>query len=133
MQFILLWCSLMLSYFIGMKDILYFSIDHLVYSGDDCYTHISLMLTSSIAHDRAPDCLGKSTIVPIPKGRNANLSDRTNFRGISLNPVFGKIFDNIVLERYSGELMSSELQFGFKACSSTNVCSMALKETIASS
>jgi len=86
------------------------------------------MLTSSIAHGRAPDCLCKSTIVPIPKGRNANLSDRTNFRGISLNPMFGKIFDNIVLERYSGE--SSELQFGFKACSSTNMCSIVLKETL---
>jgi len=68
--------------------------------------------------------------VPIPKGRNANLSDSTNFRGISLNPVFGKILDNIVLERYSGELMYSELQFGFKACSSTNMCSMVLKDTI---
>jgi len=61
----------------------------------------------------------------------SNLSDSTNFRGISLNPVFSKIFDNIVLERHSDELMSSELQFSFKASSSTNMCSMALKENIA--
>jgi len=54
-----------------------FLTNHLVYSGDDCFTHISLMLTSSIAHGRAPYCLCKSTIVPIPKGRNANLSDST--------------------------------------------------------
>jgi len=67
----------------------------------------------------------------LKKGRNANLSDSTNIRGISLNPVFGKIFVDIVLERYSGELMSSERQFGFKACSSTNTCSMALNKTIA--
>ena len=69
--------------------------------------------------------------MPIPKGHNSNLSDSANFRGISLSPVFGKIFDNIVLERHSGELMSSELQFGIKARNFTNMYSMVLKETIA--
>jgi len=59
--------------------------------------------------------------VPIAKGRIINLSDSANFRAISLSPVFGKIFDNIVFERHIDELMSSVLLFGFKARNSTNV------------
>ena len=56
--------------------------------------------------------------------------DIANFRGIALSSLFGKIFDNIILDRYCDKLLSSELQFGFKANHSTNMCSMVLKETI---
>jgi len=58
--------------------------------------------------------------VPILKGRNNNLSDSSNFRGIALSPVCGKIYDIIVLSQHIDTLMSSELQFGFKAHRSTN-------------
>ena len=57
----------------------------------------------------------------IPKGRNNNLSDSSNFRGIALSPVYGKIYDNIVLSQHTDTLMSSELQFGFEAHRSTNM------------
>jgi hypothetical protein len=59
------------------------------------------------------------------------MSDSSNFCGIALSPVYGKILNNIILQQYNNKLMSSELQFGFKPKSSTNMCSMVLKETIA--
>ena len=46
--------------------------------------------------------------------------------------MFGKIFDLIVLKRYADHLFTSDLQFGFKAKRSTNMCSMVLKECISS-
>ena len=107
------------------------STDHFVNAGDDCLTHIALLLTAINVHGTAPDCFHLSTIVPIPKGRNVNMADSSNFRGIALSPIFCKIFDNIVLKLYNDKLMSSELQFCFKAKRSTNTCSMILKETIA--
>jgi len=58
------------------------------------------------------------------------MSDSTNFRRIALSSLVGKIFDNIILDRYCDKLLSSELQFGFKANHSANMCSMVLKETI---
>jgi len=59
------------------------------------------------------------------------MSDSTNFRGIALSSLFGEIFDNIILDRYCDLLLSSDdLQFGFKANHSTDICSMVLKETI---
>ena len=60
-----------------------------------------------------------------------NTSESSNYRGIALSSVYGKLFDNIVLKRYSAKLMTYELQFGFKARSSTNMCTMVLKEAIA--
>ena len=107
------------------------STDHLKNSGDDLLTHIALLFTAISIHGAAPDSFHLNTIVPIPKGRNVNMSDRSIFRGIALSPVDGKIFDNIILEQYNVKLMSSELQFGFKPHSSTNMCSMVSEEEIA--
>lgn len=107
------------------------SSDHFINAGVASYTHIALLFTSIVTHGKIPDKFLYSTIVPIPKGKNVNTSDSTNYRGIALSSLYGKLFDNIVLSRYSSLLLSSELQFGFKAKSSTNLCSMVLKESIA--
>ena len=68
--------------------------------------------------------------MPIPKGKNLNYSDSTNYRGIALSSILGKIFDAYILTRYDNLLSSSNLQFGFKAGYSTSMCSMILKETL---
>jgi hypothetical protein len=83
-----------------------------------------------VIHGSAPKEFGMSTIIPIPKKRNANAADSNNFRGISLSSVFCKVFDNIILEKFYDKLCTSDLQFGFKAKSSTHMCTMVLKETI---
>ena len=44
--------------------------------------------------------------------------------------LFIKIFDPIMLSRFCDRLRSSELQFGFKAHRSTDMCTMVLKEAI---
>ena len=42
-----------------------------------------------------------------------------------------KIYDdNIILDKFASKLNTSDLQFGFKRNSSTNMCSMVLKETV---
>jgi Reverse transcriptase (RNA-dependent DNA polymerase) len=66
----------------------------------------------------------------IPKGKSLNYSDSTNYRGIALSSILGKIFDAYVLNRYDSLLASSNLQFGFKAGHSTSMCTMLLKETL---
>ena len=58
------------------------SSDHFVNAGDDCLVHISMLFNSIVVHGSLPDIFLYSTIVPIPKGRNVNLSDSSNYRGI---------------------------------------------------
>jgi hypothetical protein len=104
--------------------------DHFINVGDDCFTHIALLFSSIVVHGSSPDTFLRSTIVPIPKGKHGAASDSSNFRGITLSSIYGKLFDNIVLSRFSDRLSSSQLQFGFKVKSSTSMCTMVLKESI---
>ena len=105
--------------------------DHIINAGDDCFTYLALLFTAITVPGTVPDNFLYSTIVPIPKGKHGITSDSSNFRGITLSSVYGKLFDNIILSRYGDSLRSSELQFGFQAKSSTNLCSMVLKESLA--
>jgi hypothetical protein len=111
----------------GCSDLSY---DHIINAGDDCFIHIACLLTAIVIHGMVPDTFQRSVIVSIPKGRHTNLPDSSNFRGIALSLIIGKIFDNIILQRYNHKLSSCELQFGFKSKSSTNMCTMVMKETI---
>ena len=64
--------------------------------------------------------------MPIPKGKNTNPTDSSNYRGIVLGSLLGKVFDLLLLDHYSDLLVTSQLQFGFKARRSTNMCTMVL-------
>ena len=83
-----------------------------------------------ITHGHAPKEFGVSTVIPIPKNHNSNTTDSNNFRGIALSSIFCKVLDNIVLTKFQDKLCTSDLQFGFKAHNSTNMCTMVLKETV---
>jgi hypothetical protein len=98
--------------------------DHVINARDDCQTHIALLFTAIAIHGTAPGSFLHSTIVPIP---------RTNTEMYLIVLISGKLFDNIALSPYADHLSSSELQcqFGFKAKSSTKLCSVVLKKSLA--
>jgi hypothetical protein len=106
------------------------SSDHVKHACHELFIHLSMMFNALIVHGSITDDLSSSTVLPIPKGKNLNYSDSTNYRGIALSSILGKIFDSYVLNRYDSILTSSNLQFGFKAGYSTSMCSMILKETL---
>ena len=68
--------------------------------------------------------------MPILKGCNVNVTDNDNFHGIALSSIMVKIFDHIVLQKYQDHLITSELQFGFKARHILLTCRTILKETL---
>ena len=61
------------------------------------------------------------TIPPIPKDRKKSLHDSSNYRGIALNSLLGKILDHILLTNYKNVFQTSDHQLGFKAKHSTNL------------
>jgi hypothetical protein len=91
--------------------------DHFKNSCGDLHVYLSFLFSSMLLHDA--------------KGKNINLTDSNNYRGIALSSIFGKIFDLIFLSKHTEVLCTSDLQFGFKSKRSTNQCSMVLKEAIA--
>jgi hypothetical protein len=91
-----------------------------------CYglsVHMAFLSSSLLVHGFVPRDMSMSTTIPIPKGKNVNLSFSANFRGITLGSMFGKIFDSILLSRLSDRLQVCDLEFG--------LCTMLLKEAIA--
>ena len=68
--------------------------------------------------------------IPIPKGKNVNITDSSNYRAIALSSIFGKVFDLIFLHKFYMCLCTTEQQFGFKRRHSTDMCTMVLKETL---
>jgi len=106
------------------------SSDHVEHACHKLFIHLSMLFTALVVHGYITDDLSLSTVLPIPKGKNLNYLDSTNYRVITLTSFLGKIFDSYVLNRYDSILTSSNLQFGFKASYSTSMCSMIVKETL---
>jgi len=104
--------------------------DHVINTSDGLFIHISLLLTGLLVHGTVSDGLLGSTIIHILKGKTTNRTASSNYRSIALSSNIGKIFDTIILNRYSNALTTSHLQFGFKKDHSTAICSLVLKETI---
>jgi hypothetical protein len=105
--------------------------DHFINACGDLSVHIAFLFTALLVHDIVPHDLLLSTVKPIPKGKNANPAAADNYRGITLSSIFIKIFDLIILSRFSDKLCVCDLQFGFQPKRSTDMCTMLLKETIA--
>jgi hypothetical protein len=106
------------------------SSDFFINASVDLYIHLALLITAMLSHGHTPSQLSTSTIIPIPKGHNADKSLSCNYRAISLSSIVGKIIDLIIINRYSDKLVTSDNQFGFKPKSSTTVCTMLVKEAI---
>ena len=73
--------------------------EHLKHACDELFVQIALLFTSMAVHGCVPEDLQISTVIPIPKGKNANLTDSNNYRGIALSSIIGKVLDLIVLRQ----------------------------------
>ena len=58
---------------------------------------VSVLFTCMLHHGYSPDSFCLSTMIPIPKGSNKDLSMSKNYRGIALGSIFSKIFDNYII------------------------------------
>ncbi len=104
--------------------------DHIIYAGHKLDVYISLLFTTMLRHSMSPNSMVLGTMVPIPKGKWANLTCSDNFRAITLSSILGKILDYIVLDKEASHLCTSYLQFSFKKESSTSQCTSMIQETV---
>jgi len=105
--------------------------DHFINACEELSVHTAMLFSTMLVHGFATEDMVTCTLIPIPKGKNVNVTDSGNYRGITLSSVFGKIFDLIFLNKFYDYLCTSERQFGFKRRHSTDMCTMVLKESLA--
>ena len=81
-------------------------------------------------HSFSPSTFCISTMIPIPKGFNKDVSKSQNYRGIALSSLFSKIFDHCIISCEDAALKSDDLQFAYKSGMSTIQCASVVTETI---
>jgi len=83
-----------------------------------------------LRHGYVPSGFCSYTVIPLPKDKSGNLTDSSNYRGITWGSTISKLFELCLLDRYSVYLMSSKLQFGFKKKLGCNTATYALHSVV---
>ena len=104
--------------------------DHLKNGTSQLYIYLALIFSALITHCALPEDMLMSTLIPLIKNKRKSASCGDNYRAIALSSVLGKLLDNIMLNKFSNILCSSDLQFGFKQNHSTVSCSFVVNEVI---
>ena len=66
-------------------------------------------------------------MVPIPKGSIKDLTNIKNYKGIRLNSLISKLFDNCIISSNSYIFESDDLQFAYQKKTSTVQCVSIIK------
>ena len=99
--------------------------EHLKYAHHRITILLCILFNKMLIYGRVPELFCNGIIVPVPKNKAGDLSDSTNYRGITLSPVISKVFEMCLLDLYGDYLYSHDLQFGFKkqqSCSHAIFC-----------
>ena len=86
-----------------------FKSDHIINDTHRLYVLLSLLYNLMFYYRHTPANLLQSTIVSIPKDNKKSLSGSENYRGISLFNSLNKLFDHIILLKYSKQLQSTDM------------------------
>ncbi len=66
-------------------------LDHIIYSDENLNVHIAILFTAMLRHGLTPDGMVTVGMIPLPKGRWANLSTFDNFIAITLSNILCKL------------------------------------------
>ncbi len=103
--------------------------NHLKYAPKILHEHLSNVLSAMLTHGYTPYELCIATLVSIPKDLKDSITSSNNYRGIALGSILCKVYDIIIINRYSEILSSSDLQFAYKDNHSTTACTNLVRET----
>ena len=88
------------------------------------------LFNSMLQHGVVPAQFRLGTIVPLVKDRHGDQGDMNNYRGITIAPIYSKVFEHVLNILFKDYLSTSSYQFGFKRKSSTSHAIFCLRETI---
>ena len=94
------------------------------------FDRLQRLFNQMLTHGHVPHQFQRGAIVQIVKGRQGDLGDMNNYRGITLAPIVSKIFEYVLLSLFGSFLSTSSYQFGFKKNSSTSHALHCLQESI---
>lgn len=106
------------------------SIEHFKYAGDHLPHVLAMFFNLCLSHSFLPEPLMRTVVVPIVKNKTGDMSDKSNYRPISLATTTAKILDSVLNRYLGGHLCLNDAQFGFRAGLSTESAILSLKHTV---
>ena len=107
--------------------------EHLKFGGSGLPMVLSALFNATFLSGHIPASFRHGLIIPIPKGNNKDLSIPTNYRGITLSSVIGKIFEKVLLHHLTEQQSQlNPLQGGFRSGFSCVHSAFILQESITS-
>ena len=104
--------------------------EHIFHGSPTLICHFHLLFNGLIQHGYVLTDFLKGTITPIVKNPQGDLSDPSNYRGITLSCLPAKLFEFAIQIKTAHLLETDNLQFGFKRKTSTNHALFSLKTTV---
>ena len=104
--------------------------DHIIHGTDKLFYSITCLFNAMTVHGVTPKDMLSSVMLPIVKNKRVQSNCSDNFRAICLQSVLCKLLDLVLLDREKQSLITSELQFGFKAKHSTAIATSVLLQTV---
>ena len=106
------------------------SAEHLKNAPISLYHRLTQLFNKMLHHAFVPQQFKRGFMIPLVKDSQGNVSDTSNYRGITISPVISKVFEHVLKSQFSEFLQTSTLQFGFKKKSSTVHAIYCLKQTV---
>jgi len=106
------------------------SSEHFIYCHETIHSLLAMLFNAMLSHNHLPSKLMETIIIPIVKDNKGIITDKDNYRPVALTCISSKILELILLHKYRDNLNTTDAQFGFKSCHSTDLCTFVLKETI---
>lgn len=107
------------------------SIEHLKYAGFHLCRVLARFFSLCMSHSYLPDALMHTIVVPIVKNKTGDVSDKDNYRPISLATVIAKLLDSLLNDILTEHVSLHDSQFGFRPGLSTESAILGLKHTVA--
>ena len=106
--------------------------EHFKYAGKCIISPLTHIIQKIFDDGTIPTVLKSGFKIPIPKSGKDQLI-QSNYRGITITAIFGKILEHIILGLWESSLGAhiSSLQFGFEKGKSPTMASLCLTETVA--
>lgn len=106
------------------------SIEHLQYAGKHLPRVLALFFSMCISHGYLPEDLMRTVVVPVVKSKTGDISDKANYRPISLATTMAKVLDGLINRRIGDSIPLHSAQFGFRPGLSTESAIYSLKHAV---
>jgi len=90
------------------------TLERVLYSHPILVWHLCRLFNLMLKHGYVPNQFGRGIIIPLVKDKHGDVTNSSNYRGITISPVISQIFECCLLLKFDSLLYSSELQLGFK-------------------